>query len=487
MKGVSSLICAALALGGLGGCDRADGPDTVHVSAISDNRVRIDPMGAQLGPASATMRAAVAKGLVALDPEGRIVPALAARWIVTDDGLSYIFRLRDHQWPDGSKVTSDRIAELLRARIKELRGSRLGDDVAMIADVRSMTGRVIEIELRSAQPNFLQLLAQPEFGLFYRGKGAGPMIAQRAGAVQQLSPYRVDAETAEADAPRRMVYLRAETAAMALARYKAGMTDIVLNGHFQHLPLIDAAGISTNDLRLDPVAGLFGFLFVRADGFWSVADNRKILAMAIDRPALLTSFSVSAWRTRLKIVPDALDVEGINARPDWASLNTQEARAAARTLVSNWQAKGGELAPLALYLPPGPGSDIMFARVRHDLNLIGLEVKRVNSETEAQARLIDEIAPYDEARWFLSRLNCRRTRICSPKADELAVEARASQDIKERAKLFAEAEVELVKSYNYIPIAVPIRFSLARTDQPGIAENPRGWHPLNFLIGVPIS
>jgi len=45
----------------------------------------------------------------------------------------------------------------------------------------------------------------------------------------------------------------------------------------------------------------------------------------------------------------------------------------------------------------------------------------------------------------------------------------------------------LVDHYNFIPIAVPIRWSLARQGRRGFAVNPRGWHPLNPLVGIPIS
>ena len=78
------------------------------------------------------MREAVAKGLVGLDEEGRVVPALAARWIVTDDGLSYIFRLFDAKWDDGRQITAERVARLLNQRLSELRNSRLRYDVTAV-------------------------------------------------------------------------------------------------------------------------------------------------------------------------------------------------------------------------------------------------------------------------------------------------------------------------------------------------------------------
>ena len=61
--------------------------------------------GVRLSTAGQLVRAATAEGLVGLDEQGRVIPAVADRWIVTDDGLSYIFRLRDGSWPDGAAIS----------------------------------------------------------------------------------------------------------------------------------------------------------------------------------------------------------------------------------------------------------------------------------------------------------------------------------------------------------------------------------------------
>ena len=51
--------------------------------------------GVRLSQGAQELRSATAAGLVTLDSKGEIEPALADRWIVTDDGRSYIFRLRE--------------------------------------------------------------------------------------------------------------------------------------------------------------------------------------------------------------------------------------------------------------------------------------------------------------------------------------------------------------------------------------------------------
>lgn len=483
---IALALCAVMMLTA---CSFAGDEDHVRAVVIDDRKARINPVGTRLNYASSTMRTAIARGLVGLDEDGRVVPALAARWIITDDGLSYIFRLGEAKWDDGRQVTSERIARLLTERFDELKNSRLRDDIEIVDEVISMTGRVIEIRLKAPNPNFLQFLAQPEFGLFRAGHGAGPMRlvdeenGMKLGVFEE--PSRITEEDEEDD---RWVLLNREPAAQAIARFDAGYVDVVLNGRFYHLPLIDQSRIDLNSLQLDPIAGLFGLRFVSAEGFWTVPENREVLSMAIDRPALLTSFpSVTAWKIRQKIVPESLDVEGINARPDWFSMTMQDRREFARSHVRGWKATEGDIEPLTIGLPDAPGADILFLRIRSDLQRVGLDARRVGMDDDAMAKLIDEVASYDSARWFLSQLTCKQTPVCLNDADTKLAEADAATNLEIKARLYAEVEQDLVGHYNYIPLGVPVRWSLARPGQRGFSVNPRGWHPLNPLVGIPIS
>lgn len=497
--------CRAAGLGAMlllaSACAWSGDQDKARVTVIEEGQLAVQPIGVRLTYASATARATIAKSLVGLDEQGRVVPALAARWIVTDDGLSYIFRLHQAKWDDGREVTAERVAKVLRDRVRELRDSRLGPDLEVIDEIISMTGSVIEIQLDAPHPNFLQLMAQPELGLFRVGHSAGPMSIIANDDIVTFGPFRTKSEAEEEsddeeqpkddaqteDDPRR-VTLRRDDAASAVARFAAGHIDVVLNGKFHHLPLLDQAGLGTDVIQLDPVAGMFGFIFVRADGFWAVPQNREILSMAINRPALLTSYdSVSAWKSRQKIVPEALDVEGINTRADWSRM-TMEARVQfARQQVANWRSGEGAITPLVVTIPDGPGADILFLRVRADLRRVGLDMRRAKPGEQPHARFVDRIAPHDSAPWFLSQLTCDKTPMCLNDADSKIAEADAATNLEIRARLYAEAEAMLVKHYNYIPIGVPIRWSLVRAGQPGFAVNPRGWHPLNTLVGIPIS
>src|SRR6478609_1046105 len=174
-------VLAALAVAG---CGRSDGAVEV---AIIDTPEQLFGSGVRLSSGAQHLRAATGAGLVALDAEGEVIPALADRWIVTDDGRSFIFRLRDGTWPDGRELTAESARAALLESIRRLRGTSLGLDLQPIAEVRAMAGRVIEIRLSSPVPMLLQLLAQPELALVHGKGGSGDMLLVRHGASAVLT------------------------------------------------------------------------------------------------------------------------------------------------------------------------------------------------------------------------------------------------------------------------------------------------------------
>jgi ABC-type transport system substrate-binding protein len=456
---------------------------------IDNDRLRVDIIEAQpralavnrlpLSPASAHLRKATAQGLVGFDLEGAVVPALAARWITTEDGLSYIFRLQKTRWNDGREITSDEVAASLNARLRELASSRFAPEIAIIDRVIPMTGKVVEIRLKAPMPNLLEMLAQPEFGLLRGGVGSGPMLARKQGNAMQLS-RRINDPAAGVALEERMVALTANDATTALARFVNGNSDVVLNGRFQDLPYL-AATDGQEAAIYEPTLGLFGLLIVENGPFLSDAANREAITKAIDRPRLIADFDVSAWREMLTIAPEVLRNRVAIERPDWTSQRIDIRKAEARSVVISWQRANGTVRPLRIAMPKGPGSRIVFARLKSDLAAIGLSAERVTLDKEADLRLVDQVADISSPAWYLEQLSCRATPLCSAEADALVAEALASTDRAERARLLGQAEQNLQTLRNFIPIAYPLRWSLPRNGLLGFAPSPRGWHPLQYL------
>ncbi|HUQ12946.1 MAG TPA: ABC transporter substrate-binding protein [Novosphingobium sp.] len=478
-----------LVLLALAGCDRRD-ESLVRVALIGTPEAIGETKGVRLSPAAQLVRAATTAGLVGFDGEGRVVPALADRWIVTEDGQSYIFRLRNGTWPDGTPITGESAARALRRSFAALRGTALGIDLRPIEEVRAMAGRVVEIRLSSPLPDLLDLLAQPELGLPYKGKGSGPMELERQGAATGLAPIPPEqlGLPAEEGWKRRVrtLRLRAEPAADAVRRFDEGYADVVLGGTADTLPLVKTAGLSRGTVRLDPVIGLFGLAFAHDDGFFAEPANREAIAMAIDRDALLAEFNIAGWTSTTRIVSPDVDGDPGVVGERWVDVGLAERQRAAAARVARWAAGRKPPAPLRVALPDTPGGRLILARLRADLGAIGLTVRRVSERDPADLRLVDSAARYGRAAWFLNQLSCGAGRpVCSAEADAKVAEARAAPDAETRAALLTEAERLITDANGFIPLARPLRWSLVRGDIAGFAINPWGVHPLLPLALAP--
>ena len=441
--------------------------------------------GVFLPPSAQQVQAATAEGLVSFDAEGRVIPALADRWIITDDGLSYIFRLRDGTWRDGAELDAESARSALRDRLRALRGTSLGLDLAGVEEIRAMAGRVIEIRLARPMPHLLQLLAQPETGLLRKGRGAGPMDMRHSGKVALITPIPpqrmgLPAITGWEERARR-IRMSAMPAAMAVEKFNNGDADVLLGGTVADFPLAQSVGMLRGTIQVDPVSGLLGLVVTNDRGFLASAANREALVMAIDREALLEPFGISGWKASSRIVAAGVEDDTGAIGERWAGQEPDARKAQAAARVVAWRRGDGNGQPvqISVALPRGPGSDILFAGLARDLAAVGITLVRARAGQRGDLELIDDVARYPRVRWYLNRFNCKvRKALCEPEADKRVAESVTVASNAARSTLLAEAEAELTRANVYIPIGAPIRWSLVRSDAIGFSPNQWGWHPL---------
>ena len=472
-------LLALAACGGDAGQRRDD--TAVVVSAIGAGTMLADPDAGPLDPARRALLGATAQGLVRFDASGQIEPGLAERWIVIDDGRSYIFRLRDDaSWPGGEPVTAEEVVRTLRRVIAPRTRNPLSPFLAVIDEIVEMTPQVIEVRLKHPRPDLLKLFAQPEMAVFRPGKldGSGPFRAapRAAGILLRPAPNPADDEEAGAPRPQETLFFRGERAAVAIARFRQGQSDLVLGGSFADWPLVEAAGIAQPNLRLDGASGLFGLAVVSRDGFLADSTNRAAIAMAIDR-ATLTHQVHPDWAPVETLLPAQLDSAAPPAQPGWAPLSLAQRRQNARAAVAAWKRGHPGAVTLRIALPTGPGATLVWARIAEALYAIGITPGRTGPEAQVDLRLVDAVAPYDSARWFVATA-CQP---CSAQAQALVEAGREAADLDARAQRIAEADAALTADGAYIPIAQPFRWSIVALRLQAWQGNARAWHPLNHL------
>lgn len=473
-----ALLLTATACGQSG--QRKDNAPVV-VSAIGNPTLLVDPATTAIDDAQAVALAATAQGLVRYDRNGQIEPALAERWNVFDDARSYIFRLGEATWPDGQPVTAGEIVRALRRAVAGHRQGRLAPHLAVIDEIVEMTPQVIEVRLKSPRPDLLNLLAQPELAVFRpRGfAGSGPfriVAGKRDGLL--LRPDEAQGDDPKATpAPQEFVRLRGESAALAIARFRAGASDLVLGGTLVDWPIVAAAGIAPDNVRVDPAVGLFGLAILRRDGFFSTPQNRAAIAMAIDRSALTDAIAPS-WAPAETILPAQLDSAAPPAPGSWMTVAPDQRRSLASQRVREWQAVHPGPVDLHIALPSGAGATLLWGHLAASMIAIGITPHRVGiGDPAADLELIDQVAPYDSGRWYLANA-CRA---CSDDAATLIAAARDAPDLYNRTHRIAEADAMLASDVAFIPIAQPLRWSIVALRLINWQGNARAWHPLNHL------
>lgn len=453
------LLLAALLLNA---CERHDDDRPIAVSVMG---------GAGDGPGRSALRSATAQGLVRFDAAGQIEPGLASRWNVIDGGRSYIFRLDDAEWSDGSPVTADQVVATLRRALRPSANHALVPFLQSIDEVVAMTPQVVEVRLSRPQPELLVLLAQPEMSMTRGRGGSGPLRRVAGNAIRLRPPGSSDPEAPPPDA-REDVLLRFERPALAVARFKAKRSDMVLGGTFLDWPVMAAADITPANLRIDPAAGLFGFAFVRREGFLAEPLNRAAVAMTLQAAALPQAVDAK-WQPAEALMPTRYDSASDPSLPPWRNLTTEQRVATARAQIAEWS----EPVRLRIAMPDGPGATLLWGRAAAALIRAGIMAERVGADAPAELRLVDQVAPYDSARWFLATA-CRP---CSMEAMTLIAGARDAAGEAERARLLATADAALAADVAFVAIARPLRWSLVATRLDGFQPNPRSVHPLNHL------
>lgn len=479
----AALSCIALSLV-LAGCGdaRHDGP--VRVSVIGADPEIAAPLTHIAARAGQLMFAATAQGLVTYDAAGDIVPGLAQRWIVMDEGRSYIFRLRRAKWANGEKVDAREVKRLLLIRLRRQAARDPYGPTAAVSDVLAMTGDVIEIRLKAARPDFLAAMAQPEMGIALPDGGTGPYrkTAEKGGqGVFLLAPVEESEEGEEEPPEHERRLLRAERASRAILRFRYGGADLVLGGTLADLPYVTLSDVNRGVIRFDPVQGLFGLALSPDTPMFEDPHVREALSMAIEREAIVGYFEMSRWKISEQIVPQQFDLPHPPTAPGWGGMSLEDRRNLAAGVMTRWRAQhDGRPLELTIAMPPGPGTRLLFLALKLQLEAIGIGVKQV--ESDADLTLIDEVAPYDGAAWYLGRISCARKVHCSEEAEALLKRSVEAETMAERLTLLGQAE-PLIQAHNgFIPLATPVRWSLAGSRLDGFEPSSRGDHSLRGLI-----
>jgi oligopeptide transport system substrate-binding protein len=156
--------------------EASPGAGSVLHRGLSSDPESLDPHKARSVQAGEVLRD-IGEGLLGYSAGGELVPGNAESWRVSDDGLTYTFRIRDNaRWSNGEAVTAAHFASSLRRLVNPdtaaFYAQMLGD-IANAKDiiagkkapaelgVEAVDERTLVIRLEQPTPYLLSLLTYP--------------------------------------------------------------------------------------------------------------------------------------------------------------------------------------------------------------------------------------------------------------------------------------------------------------------------------------
>lgn len=195
---------------------------------------------------------ATSKGLVEIDSSGNIQPALAESYEINDDGLEYVFKIRnDSYWSNGDKITPEDIVLFFREVITEdneisallnvygvkdyLESNKsFSEAVAITFDENS-----IKIRLNSKDDGFIEELTKPQYRLrkdvlFWEDIALNYKNIPYSGdyCIDSISETEVilkRSNKASVELAQTIHLVKDDSEDLALAAFEIGNRDIVIN------------------------------------------------------------------------------------------------------------------------------------------------------------------------------------------------------------------------------------------------------------------
>ena len=255
-------------------------------------------------------------GLVAQDAKAELVPGAAESWEMSDDGMTYTFKLRAGAvWSDGSPVTADdfvfawqrvvspdtaaEYAYMLTPIVNAgeiTAGTKKPDDLG----VKAIDAGTFEVTLNAVTPYFLEMLTHQaiypvsranveKFGADFTKPGnmvsSGPYTLTAFTPNDHItltkSPSFYDAANVLVDTVN---FYPTEDRSAAIKRFEAGELD--MNDDFPTEQLADMKVKFGDQVKIGPYLGTYYYAFKLDKAPWDNPVLRPAISMAIDRDYL---------------------------------------------------------------------------------------------------------------------------------------------------------------------------------------------------------
>jgi oligopeptide transport system substrate-binding protein len=503
-----------------GGSDGTTPLATLERGLPSDPET-LDPQKARSTQAAEVLRD-IGEGLLGYTATGELVPAAAASWEISEDGLSYTFHLRpEARWSNGDPVTAgDFVLGMLRlvdpataafyaqmiGAIDNASAIVTGEQPPDALGVTAVDPHTLRVQLTRPTPYLLALLTHPSTFPAHPGslETHGDGFA-RPGRLVTNGAYRLDAWV-----PGSLVSLRrnehywnnAATAIDAvnyhvlvqdtseLNRYRAGELHITST-----VPPDSFAQVKAeygDQLRIAPYLGVYYYGFnLTKPPFKDNPLLRQALSMAVDREQLALSVTGRGEAPAYSWVPAGVQ----NYEPplmSFSALSKTDRETLARRLYK--EAGYGEDKPLRVelrYNTSDTNRKIAVAIQSMWAEVLGVETTLINEEFQVLlANMRDAevtqvfrsswLGDYNDAHTFLSVLladsAANMPRYANREFDSLMSRAAEQVDLARRRLYLEEAERIMLADHPVIPLYFFVSKHLVSPAVSGWGDNVLDYH-----------
>ncbi|GAA4725060.1 peptide ABC transporter substrate-binding protein [Brevibacillus fulvus] len=346
---VSSVLVLSVALAGCGSPGSTDSAASTDSSSSSQGEkvIRLnlhsEPPTADPGLAEDTTSGAVVRatfdGLTRFDKDNKIVPSAAESYEVSDDKLTYTFKLRDAKWSNGDPVTAKDFEFAWKRALdpktasnyayqlyyikngeKFNKGEAKADDVG----VKALDDKTLQVTLEHPTPYFLELTS---FYTYYpvnqKVVEVDPKWANEAKTHVGNGPFKLeswehknkmvlvkndnywDKDTVKLD---RIEFSMVEDENTELSMFENGELDWA-GSPLSSLP-VDAIPALQDQGRIisQPIAGTYFYNFNTEQVPFNNAKIRKAFAYAIDRQAIIDNVTQLNQEPAMGFVPPSMSL-----------------------------------------------------------------------------------------------------------------------------------------------------------------------------------
>lgn len=468
----------------------------------------------------------ICEGLLAYGARGESIPGVATGWTLSNDGLTYIFKLRpDARWSDGSPVTADDFVAAWRRLVTPATAAPQADKLFNLANaqaiitgtadpatlgVKAVDASTLVVQMARRQADFTAYLPQAMLCPIHRSalnkgaddrampvsNGAYMAVAREPQSLVRLqkNPYFWDA----AAVPTEIVeYHVTEDQQTELKRFRTGDLHMTVSVPPGQLDAIKAEWGEA--LMVYPSAGVLYLSPNLSREPWATQVKlRQAISLAIDREMISQKVLRSGETPLFAFVPTG--IPGYAPRPlPWASLSQADRDAKARQLLAEAGYSADKPLSIEILHPTGDRfRQINIAVAAMLKQKLGLTVTLHNEETKSvvahlRARDYTDLAlngwNSDQPVTYLDLLDGDRGGFGpgyrNPAFSKLLEVAREQPDLSHMYDKLAEAESLAMADAPVIPLLQVSRKLLVSTRVQGMQPAPGTVTPARFLRLAP--